>query len=89
LWLADAVLAHHLKWPAPMPLIAGQIRRSELRAGQGGRVDDKLDTGLFACRAHQLLTAAPKLWGRDAAHRVEMLVAERRLRFGRSSSHVD
>jgi Protein of unknown function (DUF1403) len=32
LWLADAVLAHRLKWPAPVPLIAGQIRRSDLRA---------------------------------------------------------
>lgn len=32
LWLADAVLAHRLKWPAPVPLIAGQVRRDELRA---------------------------------------------------------
>jgi hypothetical protein len=32
LWLADAVLAHRLKWPAPVPLIAGQIRGSDLRA---------------------------------------------------------
>jgi len=32
LWLADAVLAHRLKWPAPVPLIAGEIRRSDLRA---------------------------------------------------------
>jgi hypothetical protein len=31
LWLADAVLAHRLKWPAPVPLIAGHIRRSDLR----------------------------------------------------------
>ena len=32
LWLADAVLAHRLKWPAPVPLLAGQIRRADLRA---------------------------------------------------------
>lgn len=32
LWLADAVLAHRLKWPAPVPLIAGQVRRAALRA---------------------------------------------------------
>jgi Protein of unknown function (DUF1403) len=32
LLLADAVLAHRLKWPAPVPLIGGQIRRSDLRA---------------------------------------------------------
>jgi hypothetical protein len=30
LWLADAVLAQRLKWPAPVPLLAPYIRRSEL-----------------------------------------------------------
>ncbi|SDR58168.1 Protein of unknown function [Rhizobiales bacterium GAS113] len=32
LWLTDAVLAHRLKWPAPVPLIAGAIGRAELRS---------------------------------------------------------
>jgi hypothetical protein len=32
LWLADAVLAHRLKWPAPVPLIAAEIERAELRS---------------------------------------------------------
>ena len=32
LWLADMVLAHRLKWPMAVPLIAGQVRRAELRA---------------------------------------------------------
>ena len=41
LWLADAVLAHRLNWPAPVPMIAGEIRRSDLsratqRQGDGG-----------------------------------------------------
>jgi hypothetical protein len=31
LWLADAVLAIRLKWPAPVPLIAAEIERGELR----------------------------------------------------------
>ncbi len=31
LWLADAVLAIRLKWSAPVPLIATQIRRGELQ----------------------------------------------------------
>ena len=30
--LADAVLAQRLNWPAPVPLLAGQVRRGELRA---------------------------------------------------------
>jgi hypothetical protein len=32
LWFADAVLAHRLRWPAPVPLLAGQLRRATLRA---------------------------------------------------------
>jgi hypothetical protein len=32
LWLADAVLAHRLRWPTPVPLIAKEIRRADLRA---------------------------------------------------------
>jgi Protein of unknown function (DUF1403) len=32
LWLADMVLAHRLKWPMAVPLLAGQVRRGELRA---------------------------------------------------------
>jgi hypothetical protein len=32
LWLADVVLAHRLQCPAPVPLITGQIRRSDVRA---------------------------------------------------------
>lgn len=31
LWLADAVLAHQLRWPAPMPLIAAHLTRGALR----------------------------------------------------------
>lgn len=31
LWLADAVLAHQLRWPAPVPLIAAHLSRGALR----------------------------------------------------------
>ena len=31
LWLADAVLARRLRWPAPVPLIAKEVRRADLR----------------------------------------------------------
>jgi hypothetical protein len=40
LWLADTVLAHHLKSPAPVPLNAGQIRRSDLRTPGLHRLGD-------------------------------------------------
>jgi hypothetical protein len=33
LWLADAVLAHRLQWPSPVPLLAGQLRPADLRLG--------------------------------------------------------
>lgn len=32
LWLADMMLAHRLKWPMAVPLLAGQARRADLRA---------------------------------------------------------
>jgi hypothetical protein len=32
LWLADAVIAHRLNWPAPVPLIASQMARRDLSA---------------------------------------------------------
>ncbi|MDA9448288.1 DUF1403 family protein [Bradyrhizobium sp. CCBAU 21360] len=31
LWLADAVLAHQLRWPAPVPLLAAHLSRGALR----------------------------------------------------------
>jgi hypothetical protein len=93
LWLADAVLAHRLKWSAPVPLIAGQIRRSDLRAAVRPDGEGAWQTSWtlayaraaaaaadlyaeLARRAHQLLSAAPKLRGRDAARRVEILLTE-------------
>jgi Protein of unknown function (DUF1403) len=93
LWFADAVLAHRLKWPAPVPLIAGQIRRSELRAAARPEGDGTWQTTWMLAyaraaaaaadvyaeltrRAHHLITAAPKLRGRDAARRIEILLTE-------------
>ncbi|WID99722.1 DUF1403 family protein (plasmid) [Bosea vestrisii] len=37
LWLADAVLAHKLKWPVPVPLLATAILESGARIGQAGK----------------------------------------------------
>ncbi|SDR63354.1 Protein of unknown function [Rhizobiales bacterium GAS113] len=47
LWLADAVLAQRLKWPAPVPLLAPHIRRSELHLAPRLFAGD--DTWLKAC----------------------------------------
>ncbi|UGA49028.1 DUF1403 family protein (plasmid) [Bradyrhizobium quebecense] len=41
LWLADIVLAHRMKWPMAVPLIAGQIRRADLRAAVGAGAGDQ------------------------------------------------
>jgi len=91
LWLADAVVARRLRWPAAAPLLATQIRRAELRAA--GRTDDEwlrlchlgyaraalAAADLYADlirRAEKLLGAAPLLRGKDAAAAVETLLRE-------------
>ena len=64
IWLADAELAHRLKWPAPVPLIAGQIRRGDLRAAARPDADGAWQTSWALAYA------------RDAARRVEILLTE-------------
>lgn len=39
LWLADAVLARHLGWPAPVPLLAAQLKRVSLPLAAGPQAD--------------------------------------------------
>ena len=36
LWLADAVLARRLRWPAPVPLLAAHLTRRDLKLARGG-----------------------------------------------------
>lgn len=47
LWLADMMLAHRLKWPMAVPLLAGQARRADLRAAS--RSDGADDAWPKAC----------------------------------------
>jgi len=95
LWLADAVLAHRLKWRAPVPLIAGQIRFLDLQAlaaadhegdcvwwttwapayARAAAAAADLYAEL-AGRAHQLLTAAPRLRSPDADRVLESFLSE-------------
>ncbi|MDX3807351.1 MAG: DUF1403 family protein [Bosea sp. (in: a-proteobacteria)] len=94
LWLADMVLAHRLKWPMAVPLLAGQVRRADLRAAaKANGVDDAWAAAcalayaraaasasdLYADlvrRANRLLSAAPKLRGKDADMMVAILMME-------------
>jgi hypothetical protein len=79
LWLADAVLAHHLRWPGPVPLIAGQIRRSDLRAAVRPDRDDawQISWTLAYARA---AAAAADLYAELARRAHHLLAAARKLR---------
>lgn len=62
LWLADAVLAQLLKWPVPVPLLAGQILDPSLRSrGHRGRPGDA-DWTRLCCLGY----------ARAAAHAVDL-----------------
>ncbi|MFK4532153.1 hypothetical protein ABIA00_000336 [Bradyrhizobium ottawaense] len=74
LWLADIVLAHRLKWPMAVPLLAGQVRRGDLRAaGQAGGPDE---SWLKACALAyaRAAAAAPDLYT-DLVRRANRLLA--------------
>ncbi len=52
LWIADAALARRLGWPTPVPLLASQIKRTDLRlAAEGGDRADWAKAGhlAYAC----------------------------------------
>jgi Protein of unknown function (DUF1403) len=74
LWLADMVLAHRLKWPIALPLLAGQVRRAELRAAgkQGG--PDAAWLSACALAYARAAAGAAELYG-DLARRAERLLA--------------
>jgi hypothetical protein len=92
LWLADAVLAHRLNWPAPVPLIAGALKRGAMRhAAEQEEKEWQAVCALawaraaakaadrhhdLARRAERLVAVAPTLRGKDAAATVEVLLSE-------------
>lgn len=88
LWLADAVLARRLAWPAPVPLLGLAFKRGDPAAfadGEGKRVAlayarsaaAALDLyGEIARRATKLLAAAPKLRGKAADRVIHSLLEE-------------
>ena len=73
LWLADAVLAHRLSWPAPVPLLAGHLTGAGLRQAARDRDDQ---AWLEACSVAYACAAAAA-WDRYAelGHRADRLLA--------------
>lgn len=97
LWLAEAVLAQRLRWPAPVPLLAAQLTRSDVRVAPADPVawiaacHRSLARGAAAAldlhgdltrRATRLLAVAPKLRSRDADRTVMRLLSEDALAAG-------
>lgn len=104
LWLAEAVLAQGLRWPAPVPLLATQLSRSALRGATADPVAwsaachraiarsaaDALDLyGVLIRRADRLLAVAPQLRGRDADRTVLRLLSEDALAAGAGPAASD
>lgn len=75
LWLADAVLAQRLNWPAPVPLLAGAIRRGDLRAAARHLDGDTVWLGACSFAYAQAAAAAADLYA-DLARRAGRLLAE-------------
>jgi hypothetical protein len=74
LWLADAVLAHRLNWPAPVPLLAGHVRRGDFfRTAKRHGDDDAWLT--ICCVAYANAAAAAADLYADLARRAERLLA--------------
>lgn len=74
LWLADMVLAQRLKWPIAVPLIAGHIRRGDLRAAaKAGAADDVWPRACALAYARAAASAADLYV--DLTRRAERLLA--------------
>lgn len=74
LWLADAVLAHRLNWPAPVPLLAAHLKRGDLRLAAAhveGASPWRTACNLAYARG---AAAAADLYG-DLARRADKLLA--------------
>ena len=74
LWLADMVLAHRLKWPMAVPLLAGQVRRTELRAAGKSGGPDAAWPSTCALAYARAAGAASDLYA-DLVRRAERLLA--------------
>lgn len=74
LWLADAVLARRLSWPAPVPLLAAHLKRGEFRLAQTN--DGRSAPWMAACSlAYAHAAAASSDLYADLARRAGRLLA--------------
>ncbi|AYG61796.1 DUF1403 family protein [Rhizobium jaguaris] len=92
MWLADAVLAKRLGWPAPASLLSSALRPADWRALREGRAEAWIEgchlayarsaaasLDLYADlsrRMLRLLTVAPQLRGKEADTMVAILIRE-------------
>ena len=75
LWLADAVLACRLNWPAPVPLLAANLRRDDWRLVSGQHADPA--AWRIACaEAYARGAAAASDLYADLVRKAERLLAE-------------
>lgn len=75
LWLGDAVLARRLKWPAPVPLLAANLRRDDWRFASG-RHGDPLAWRTACAEAYARGSAVAVDLYADLARKAERLLAE-------------
>ncbi|MBB4243612.1 MULTISPECIES: DUF1403 family protein [Rhizobium] len=91
-WLADAILASRLGWPAPLPILANALRPGDWRALREGRAEIWTDACHFAYgrgaaaaldlhadlgrRMTRLLAVAPQLRGKEADTTISILIRE-------------
>ena len=74
LWLADAVLALRLKWPAPVPLIAQYVKRMDLQVAAAGSGDAPAWLRI-CCHAYARAAADAFDLHADLTRRAERLLA--------------
>jgi hypothetical protein len=80
LWLADAVLANRLKWPAPVPLIAAEIGRAELRSAVRHVEGDSVWLTAVSLAYARAAAAASDLYAELARRANRLLAAGPKLR---------
>ena len=80
LWLADAVLARRLRWPAPVPLIAKEVRRADLRGAPRHLEGDGAWLTALSLACARAAAAASDLYAELARRATTLITAAPKLR---------